>query len=74
MKLELKTFFSTELKRYRVIPAETRPENKGKISCANCRKFIYNRLSRAPFCAQHLTPVQWYEFCAYFTPIWGKKL
>ena len=74
MKLEFKTFFSTEPKRYRVVHTETRPEVQGTKACANCRKFIYNRLSREPFCAHHLTPVRWFEVCAYFKPIWNKQL
>jgi len=74
MKLYFKTFFSTEPKKYRVVREETNETIKFKIACANCRKFIYNRLSRGSFCAHHLTPVAWFESCAYFQPIWGKKI
>jgi len=74
MKLAMKQFFSTEPKRYRVIPVEIREDVQRERYCANCRKFIYNRILRGPFCAKHLTPVKWFENCAYFKPIWNKKI
>lgn len=74
MKLKFGMFFSTEPKRYRVLPVELQPNVKGQRMCANCSKFIYNRLLRGPFCAKHLTPVNYYENCAYFKPIWYVKI
>lgn len=74
MKIGFITFFSTEFKRYRVVGQETMKEYQGLRMCCNCNKLIYNRLSREPFCAKHLTPVVWYETCAYFKPTWMIKI
>lgn len=74
MKVEMKMFFSIEPKKYKVVKEELYKEHDGKRMCRNCRKFIYNRLTRGQFCAYHKTPVDWFECCAYFIPIWGKKL
>jgi len=74
MKLQMKLFYSTEPKRYRVLPVELRDDVQGLRYCANCSKFIYNRILKGPFCSHHRTPVNWYDICAYFEPIWNKKL
>ena len=74
MKLRFKKFYTTDRERYRVVKEEAYSDHRGKLMCMNCRKLIYNRLLRGPFCAKHLTPVKWFEVCAYFRPGWGKKL
>jgi len=48
---------------------------KNERMCQNCRKRIYNVLGRDPyFCSKHLSPIRYYEICAYFVPIWQKLL
>ena len=74
MKLAFKPFYTTEFKRYRVVKEELKPNVRRERMCANCTQFIYNRISRGPFCAKHWTPAQYYENCAYFKPIWDIKL
>lgn len=74
MKLSLKLFFSTEVERYRVVKEERYPDHKYKRMCMHCRKCVYNRLQRGPFCAHHKTPVDWFMCCAYFAPTWGEKI
>ena len=74
MKLEFKQFYCIERPRYRVVKQENYPQHKKQRMCVNCRHLIYNRLSKAEFCAHHMTPVNWFELCAYFNNTWYRKL
>jgi hypothetical protein len=76
MKLYFKRFIKEPPKQF-MRGLETRLSDKflNEKMCQNCRKRIYNRLSRNPyFCAQHLTPIYYYEVCAYFAPTWAVLL
>ena len=74
MKLEFKQFYYIGIARYRVVKQELYPKHKKRRMCLNCRKMVYNKLTRAEFCSRHKTTIDWYNICAYFNPGWYKKL
>lgn len=75
MKLYFKKFVKDSGATFYAKEARLSEKFKNDRMCQNCRKRIYNVLSRNPyFCSQHLSPIEYYEICAYFAPIWAVLL
>ncbi len=76
MKIKIKRFFGgADVPLYEYTRLEREKRFKKQNMCVNCRLMIYNRLNKDDqFCAHFLTPVKYYEICAYFKFRWEKQL